>query len=323
VFISVQEQFISAAHERPEFIFSILPLQLNHLLTKMAKDPNRCCGLPMMKGAAAMGVLQTFFVILLLATTAVVLERTHAWKQQLEAYPARNTRYYDENYDSTTRFPAAVPPLTTTAHIVNVPPVAVWPADGYWYRDSSLSAFIELHLAHHIAFYALWLLCLIPFALAFKYYRAALVLPNLIMQVISLILFLVLGGVLSAKLHRLSRQYHSMATPVEGDRGYFNALWQRDDINVRYAFYAILLGLLVIAFVFTCVYIGCSVAFYRWLRQHRHDARPGESPPPHVGYHRHIEPHEHSIPREHLVPKTQHETHEVTVVPAGPTHIRT
>jgi len=272
----------------------------------------------MMSGAGVMGILQTIIVILLLSTTAVLLERSHSWKSQLETYPARG----EYTTQSTTLRPIGVSPLPTTTQIVNHPPLAVWQEDGEWRRDSGLTAFLEIHLAHHVAFYSFWLLCLILFALAFKLYRPELVLPNLIMQVVGLALMMILAGLVIAKLVLLCRQYDSMASPAPDEDGYVMALWQRDDINVRYAFYAILLGVLVIGLVAEVIFIWISIDFYRYLRDtyHTRSVHHGrDSPPHHGGYHRHIEPLREETPKQTTIPVHHEGQHVTTTViePAG------
>jgi len=283
----------------------------------------------MFSGAAIMGVLQAILVVLLLSTTGVLLDRWHAWRSSYESYRAYpETDYYpndrgelSESTTTGTLFGPTPIPLTTTTRIVHQAAFAVWPDEGKWYRDSSLSAFLEMHLTHHVAMYCLWLVCLVFFALAFRYRRPALVLPNLVMQTIGLVLMMILAGIVIAKLVLLNKQYGSMSytDKNEAERHENDANWQtqRDDINVRYAFYAILLGVLVIVWVVQVLFIWINIDFYQYLRDKRHTVHPDEHP---RGYHHQ---HAHAILREEE-PKTHvHEERQIPLTMEPTTKIYT
>jgi hypothetical protein len=47
-------------------------------------------------------------------------------------------------------------------------------------------AWLEHTLTHHVAFCAVWLLTKVPYALAFYYFDAIMVVPNLVMSVLSI-----------------------------------------------------------------------------------------------------------------------------------------
>lgn len=148
----------------------------------MAKDT--CCGcLHIITGATLMGVLQSVITILLLSTSAVLLERWHAWKMEYEMY---EMKLMQETVTLST--------ATATATLPGGQYTVMWHQNGTWWNEAGLLAFLEIHLTHHVAFYSLWLVFLAIYASAFKYYRATLVLPNLIMQVISLAMIMILAG---------------------------------------------------------------------------------------------------------------------------------
>jgi len=58
----------------------------------------------------------------------------------------------------------------------------------------ALKAFVQIHLAHHVALYATWLLFMCIYAMAFRAMRPIMVLPNLIMQIFVLVIVAVLVG---------------------------------------------------------------------------------------------------------------------------------
>jgi hypothetical protein len=60
--------------------------------------------------------------------------------------------------------------------------------------QEELEPLITFHFAYQVAFCSLWLLFLCMFAYAFKSHRPALVLPNLVMQIICLPLITTLAG---------------------------------------------------------------------------------------------------------------------------------
>lgn len=205
--------------------------------------------------AAIMGILQAIVVIILLSTTAVVLER---WQEGKWDYDSYNDQIGRGDWRSTI--------ITSTATIqgnqvvVGSNQVVTWRDSGKWWNESGLLAFLKVHLIHHIAFYSLWLIFLVPFALAFRYYRSKFVLPNLIMQVISLVMIIILAAVVIAKMVFINRRYN-----YESDNGGLSYS-RRADMDTRYAFYAILLSFLIISWVAELVFIFISLKFYRYLR---------------------------------------------------------
>lgn len=143
-----------------------------------------------------MGVFQSVIVVMLLSTSGVLLERWHFWKSEFEFV-------YHNQLSTTASISTSTTGSTTTSSgtatipgspLANASPTATWAENETWWRQSGLTAFLEIHLTHHIAFYSLWLVFLIMYALAFKTYRSALVLPNMIMQAIAVILIMILAG---------------------------------------------------------------------------------------------------------------------------------
>jgi hypothetical protein len=231
-------------------------------------------------GAAIMGVLQAVIVLILLSTTAILLAHWQSWMSQDETFPVR-----DWTMSTTGTNSVSALGVTPIAQVAKPKGFDVWQDDddGRWKRDTGLSAFLQIHLAHHVAFYSLWLVCLVFYALAFRSYRASWVLPNIIMQVIGVLFMVILAGIVIAKLVLLNHEYNSIADDDEYPPARVGAVgtvpyyrWARSDISMRYAFYAILLGILVCAIVAEFFFIWIGIDFYKYLRDTHHTVHPGE-----------------------------------------------
>lgn len=163
----------------------------------MAKD--QICCFHIFTAAAIVGILQSVLIVICLSTTGIVLDHWETWKTD-----------FQRNHDMYVAIPRT--PMTTTqtgVPLFNTRTTSIFtvttstlyptipypmPANSSWLHDVGLETFVQIHLAHHIAIYSIWLLFLFLYAWSFREMRPILVLPNIIMQFVTLIIMIVLGG---------------------------------------------------------------------------------------------------------------------------------
>lgn len=168
----------------------------------MAKEDQICCA-HIFTASAVVGVLQFVLIMICLSTSGIVLDHWQSWKTDFQrnrdlymAMPKRPSSSSTSTVTGVFLFPTTRASGTTQYTSTTTSPSIQYPvrADNMWIQDVGLETFVQIHLAHHIAIYATWLMFLALYAAAFRSMRPILVLPNLIMQLISLIVIIILAG---------------------------------------------------------------------------------------------------------------------------------